>query len=49
MGRNGEGKSTLLKILAEEIEPDKGQIIRKNGMRTAKLIQEIPAHIEGTV
>ena len=25
------------------------KIIRKNGLRVARLIQEIPAHIEGTV
>lgn len=49
IGRNGEGKSTLLKILAEEMEANSGEIIRKNGLRTARLIQEIPVHIEGTV
>ena len=49
IGRNGEGKSTLLKILAEEMDANSGEIIRKNGLRTARLIQEIPAHIEGTV
>lgn len=49
MGRNGEGKSTLLKILAGEMEANSGEIIRKNGMKTARLIQEIPQHIEGTV
>ena len=49
MGRNGEGKSTLLKILSGEMEANSGEIIRKNGMRTARLIQEIPAHIDGSV
>lgn len=49
MGRNGEGKSTLLKIIAGEMEANSGEIIRKNGLRVARLIQEIPAHIEGTV
>lgn len=49
MGRNGEGKSTLLKILAGEMEANSGEIIRKTGLRTARLIQEIPAHIDGTV
>ena len=49
MGRNGEGKSTLLKILSGEMEANSGEIIRKNGLRTARLIQEIPAHMEGTV
>lgn len=49
MGRNGEGKSTLLKILSGEMEANSGKIIRKNGLRTARLIQEIPASIDGTV
>lgn len=49
MGRNGEGKSTLLKILSGEMEANSGEIIRKNGLRTARLIQEIPASLDGTV
>lgn len=49
VGRNGEGKSTLLKILSGEVEANSGEIIRKNGLRTARLIQEIPANIDGTV
>lgn len=49
MGRNGEGKSTILKILSGETEANSGEIIRKNGLRTARLIQEIPASIDGTV
>ena len=38
MGRNGEGKSTLLKILSGEMEANSGEIIRKNGLRTSRLI-----------
>ena len=49
MGRNGEGKSTLLKILSGEMEANSGEIIRKIGLRTARLIQEIPANLRGTV
>ncbi len=49
MGRNGEGKSTLLKILSGEMEANSGEIIRKSGLRTSRLIQEIPASIDGTV
>lgn len=49
VGRNGEGKSTLLKILSGEMQADSGEIIRKNGLHVARLIQEIPAHIKGTV
>ena len=49
VGRNGEGKSTLLKILAGEMGVQSGEVIRKNGIRIARLIQEIPDHLEGTV
>jgi len=49
VGRNGEGKSTLLKILTGEMEANSGDIVKKAGLKVARMIQEIPAHIEGTV
>ena len=49
VGRNGEGKSTLLKVLTGEMETQSGEIVKKSGLRIARMIQEIPAHIEGTV
>ena len=49
LGRNGEGKSTLLRILADQISPDKGEFERLPDLRIAKLDQEIPKGIEGTV
>ncbi len=49
VGRNGEGKSTLLKILTGEMESNSGEIVKKAGLRVSRMIQEIPAHIEGTV
>ncbi|MBR2212292.1 MAG: ATP-binding cassette domain-containing protein [Fibrobacter sp.] len=49
VGRNGCGKSTLLKVLTAEMEVQSGEIIKKSGLRIARMIQEIPAHIEGTV
>ena len=49
LGRNGEGKSTLLRILNSEIEPDKGEIEAIPGLRIGKLDQEVPAALEGTV
>ncbi|MCF0221383.1 MAG: ATP-binding cassette domain-containing protein [Fibrobacter sp.] len=49
VGRNGEGKSTLLKVLTGEMEYNSGDVVKKAGLRVSRMIQEIPAHIEGTV
>ncbi len=48
-GRNGEGKSTLLKIIAGIVTPDSGEIIRSSGLRTAYLSQDVPSDVPGTV
>ncbi len=42
LGRNGTGKSTLLSILAGELDPDDGDIVRGNGLSVARLVQEVP-------
>jgi ATP-binding cassette subfamily F protein uup len=49
MGRNGEGKSTVLKIIAGEMEPNSGDFIRKPNLRVARLIQEVPSSMAGNV
>ena len=40
IGANGAGKSTFLKILSGEIEPDTGEIIITPGQRMAVLRQD---------
>ncbi|MCL1838763.1 MAG: ATP-binding cassette domain-containing protein, partial [Propionibacteriaceae bacterium] len=40
VGRNGDGKTTLLKLLAGIIEPDSGQVIASNGLSLGFLSQE---------
>jgi len=48
VGRNGEGKSTLLRVLAGTLEPNEGRVIRRKDLVAARLDQEIPADVPGT-
>ncbi|MBN2686280.1 MAG: ATP-binding cassette domain-containing protein [Pontiellaceae bacterium] len=49
VGRNGEGKSTLLKIIEGVIEPDDGELIRQPGLKVRRLRQTVPNDLQGTV
>ena len=49
LGRNGTGKSTLLKLIHGYLIPDSGEIVQQKGMHTAYLSQEIPKELHGTV
>ena len=49
LGRNGTGKSTLLKVVNGEIAPDEGEIVRQQGVTVALVPQEIPPGLFGTV
>ncbi|CAM5442254.1 ATP-binding cassette domain-containing protein [Eoetvoesiella caeni] len=40
IGRNGAGKSSLLKILDERIQPDDGEVMRLSGLKIATVEQE---------
>jgi len=42
IGRNGAGKSTTLKLIMGEIEPDQGEIIPKAGLVISQLRQNLP-------
>lgn len=49
VGRNGEGKSTLLKVVEGLHLPDSGEVVRQNGLRVASLAQEVPMGTTGSV
>ena len=49
IGRNGEGKSSLMKLISGELAPDSGTMVRQQGLKLARLSQEVPAEISGTV
>lgn len=42
LGRNGQGKSTLLKLIDREIQPDSGEIVVSDGITISRLQQEVP-------
>ncbi|MSR21484.1 MAG: ATP-binding cassette domain-containing protein [Gemmatimonadetes bacterium] len=49
LGRNGEGKSTLLKIIMGEVAHDGGEVVLESGVRVSLVGQELPQRREGTV
>jgi ATP-binding cassette subfamily F protein uup len=49
IGRNGAGKSSLLRVLSGEQPPDGGTIWRDTGLRVSRLEQDVPAAGDRTV
>ncbi|GIX38446.1 MAG: ABC transporter ATP-binding protein [Silanimonas sp.] len=49
IGRNGAGKSTLLKLIAGEIVPDDGERRLAAGVQVARLEQEVPSGLGGSI
>ncbi len=49
VGRNGEGKSTLLKIIAGQLTPDTGDVVSRSGVKTAYLPQAVPTDFTGSI
>jgi len=48
VGRNGTGKSTLLRLVAGEVAPEDGEVVRQPGCRVTLLAQQVPQRLEGT-
>ncbi len=49
VGRNGTGKSSLLRLVAGEEPPDAGQVWRSDDCRIGHLPQEVPRDLTGAV
>ena len=49
VGRNGEGKSTLLRVLNREISIDSGERVADSGVKIAMLDQAVPDALDVTV
>ena len=49
VGRNGDGKSTLLSVLAGELEPDDGRVTRRRDVRVGLLGQKDALDDDATV
>lgn len=49
VGKNGDGKSTLLKLLQGAIDPDSGRVTRRNGLTFGILSQRDPLDDNATV
>ena len=49
LGRNGMGKSTLLKLVNGDLSPESGVVARQQNLRLAYLPQEVPQGLSGSV
>ena len=49
LGRNGVGKSTLLRLLNGDVAPDKGEVWQQPNVTMALLDQEVPGFHQGRV
>lgn len=49
LGRNGTGKTTLMKVIAGQMGVDGGKIVRQQGIEVTHLSQEIPTDTKGSI
>jgi ATP-binding cassette subfamily F protein uup len=49
IGRNGEGKSSLMKLIAGDLKPDSGSMVLQQKLRVARLSQDVPLELKGSV
>ena len=49
LGRNGTGKSTLLKLIEGGLNPDSGEFVRQQNIIITGFPQQVPRGLSGTV
>jgi ATP-binding cassette subfamily F protein uup len=49
IGRNGAGKSTTLRLISGELEPDRGEIVRSQDLVISQLAQSLPEAMNQSV
>ncbi|MEX0820356.1 MAG: ATP-binding cassette domain-containing protein, partial [Pirellulaceae bacterium] len=49
LGRNGAGKTTFMRMLRGDVQPDHGQILLAPGTKVSLLPQDVPKNIQGSV
>ena len=49
VGRNGTGKSSLLRLIDNQYPPDDGTLVRQRGLNVTMLPQEVPADLDGPI
>lgn len=49
IGRNGEGKTTLMRVLDGQLSPDSGEVTRGQGVTTALVDQQVPDNLTGSI
>ena len=49
LGRNGAGKTTLMNIIGGSLCPDRGEVMRSQGVSVSSLAQGVAADLHGTV
>jgi ATP-binding cassette subfamily F protein uup len=49
LGRNGSGKTTIMRILLGDVQPDRGQLVVAPGTKVSLLSQEVPNDLEGSI
>ncbi len=49
LGRNGAGKSTVMKLLDGTLVPDSGEVVRQTGVTVSRLEQDVPDDVDGSM